>query len=337
MNAVDDTSKALGEYAVHEEHPSLLVVIIDTHPGAWASLDLTLRQAVNALLVFMNGHIAMNNSNKVAVIAAHTTCARFLYPAIPNHNNAEEEVNNGEKIKNGQTMYRQFRELDDVVITQLEKLLAEDSKTDSSAHQSSSAISGAMSLALSYINRACEMSDDTRMASRMFLLSVSGGLTSQYIPAMNSIFAAQKRRIPIDVCKLGGDTVFLQQASDSTNGTYIKIDHPKGLIKYLMSAFTIEPGLRSHINLATQKDVDFRAACFVTNNVVEVGYVCSVCLCIMSVIPESNQCPMCSTGFDPSIVAKFYKKPVVKKKVIKKKKPKTTNSDSNNSSPVPNK
>lgn len=307
-----------------------MVVIIDTHPIGWDRLkdEISLRQAVSALLVFMNAHIAMNNSNKVAVISAHTSGARFLYP-VSQGMGLGDGHRTGERIEHGQTMYRQFRELDDVVITQLEMLLEEEKD---SGHETS-AVSGAMSLGLSYINRACEMADDTRMASRMFLLSVSGGLTSQYIPAMNCIFAAQKRRIPIDVCKLGGDTVFLQQASDSTNGTYMKLDHPKGLIKYLMSAFTIQPGLRAHVNLATQKEVDFRAACFVTNNVVDVGYVCSVCLCIMSLIPESRECPMCSTKFDPAIVAKFHKKPVVKRKVLKKKRPKQSTDSATPSQP----
>lgn len=321
MNTIDDTSKQLGEYSVHEEHPSLLTVVIDTHPGAWAELEskLTLREAVASLLVFINGHMSLNNSNKVAVIASHTNGARFLYPLTSPSSNSDSSSS---RIRNGKTMYRQFREIGDIVLTQLEKLLSEEQNL-----VGQSAISGALSLALTHINKAIEKSDDSRLSSRILLVSVSGELSSQYISTMNCIFAAQKRRIPIDVCKLAGDTVFLQQACDSTNGNYIKVDHPKGLVQYLMSAFFVEPTLRPHVNLGTQKEVDFRAACFVTKNVVDIGYVCSVCLCIMSVIPD-GQCPHCETKYDSKDLNALNRKPIVvaKRKVKKKKKTDTPGS-----------
>ncbi|CAN6634428.1 general transcription and DNA repair factor IIH subunit Tfb4p [Trichomonascus vanleenenianus] len=333
MNAVDDTSKVLGEYNISEEHPSLLTVIIDTHPGAWAKIngELSMREAVSALLVFINGHISLNNSNKVAVIAAHPNQARFLYPVTSSGGEEAES-----RILHGTTMYRQFREINDIALQELEKLLSEET-TEKDVLGAPSAVSGALSLALTYINRVCEVSSDTRMASRILLLSVSGDLASQYVAAMNCIFAAQKKRVPIDVCKLGGDTVFLQQASDSTQGTYMKIDHPKGLIQYLLSAFTIEPSLRPHVNLGTQKDVDFRAVCYLTNKVVAVGYVCSVCLCIMSVIPENERCPLCDTVYESKTIARLRVEPVVqvKRKVKKKKRADTPSGAVSESTPQP--
>ena len=70
-------------------------------------------------------------------------------------------------------------------------------------------------------------------------MSVSGSTDSahQYIPVMNSIFACQRLHIPIDVCKLSGDAVFLQQASDATKGVYMALSEPRGLLQYLMMAF----------------------------------------------------------------------------------------------------
>jgi transcription initiation factor TFIIH subunit 3 len=312
MNAVDDTSVALGGDRVgSEEHHTLLGVVLDTHPAAWAGLEeqISLKQTVEALLVFINAHLSLSNSNKVVVIASHTSGARFLYP-MPNKK--ESTV----RIAHGPQMYRQFREVNEGILSELDRLLSETTHVK----RLRTAVSGALSLALTYINKVC--GQDARMSARILLISVSGDLSSQYIPTMNCIFAAQKKRIPIDVCKLSGDTVFLQQACDSTNGTYIKLDHPRGLIQYLMSAFMVEPSLRPHVHLGTQRDVDFRAACFVTKGVVDIGFVCSVCLCIMSQIPASGECPMCGTEYDPKALANLNKKPmvVVKKKAKKRKK-----------------
>lgn len=86
-----------------------------------------------------------------------------------------------------------------------------------------------------------------------------------------------------------------------------------------MAAFNIDLELRSHLNLGTQMDVDFRAACFLSGKVINTGYVCSVCLCIMSTIPSDGRCPLCDTEFDEAGLVNLKKKPVV---VVKKKKKK---------------
>jgi transcription initiation factor TFIIH subunit 3 len=87
-----------------------------------------------------------------------------------------------------------------------------------------------------------------------------------------------------------------------------------------MSAFITETALRPHLNIPTQRDVDFRAACFLTNKIVEIGYVCSVCLCITSQVPGQDECPMCGTKYELSAIAALKKVPVVGVKKKKKKK-----------------
>jgi len=95
---------------------------------------------------------------------------------------------------------------------------------------------------------------------------------------MNTIFASQRLRIPIDICKIAGDTVFLQQASDATGGTYMKLEHTRGLLQYLMMGFLPDQGCRRWLVSPTASQVDFRAACFCHRRVVDVGFVCSICL-----------------------------------------------------------
>ena len=95
---------------------------------------------------------------------------------------------------------------------------------------------------------------------------------------MNTIFACQRLSIPIDIAKIAGDTVFLQQASDATKGLYMKLEHPQGLLQYLMMGFLPDASSRRHLINPTQIGVDFRAACFCHRKVVDVGFVCSICL-----------------------------------------------------------
>lgn len=116
------------------------------------------------------------------------------------------------------------------------------------------------------------------LTSRILIISVSGDLANQYIPVMNSIFAAQRKHIPIDILKLAGDTVLLQQASDATGGVYMKPERPEGILQYLMMGFLPDATARRVLVMPSAGGVDFRAACFCHRKVVDVGFVCSVCL-----------------------------------------------------------
>ncbi len=58
----------------------------------------------------------------------------------------------------------------------------------------------------------------------------------------------------------------------------MKLEHPKGLLQYLMMAFLPDTTARRHLVAPTAVGVDFRAACFCHRRVVDVGFVCSICL-----------------------------------------------------------
>ena len=121
----------------------------------------------------------------------------------------------------------------------------------------------------------------TTLTARILVVSVSGDLAGQYIPVMNAVFAAQRQRVPIDILKLAGDTVFLQQATDATGGVYMAPKSPEGLLLHLMMAYLPDQTCRQWLVAPTEAEVDFRAACFCHRNVVRIGYVCSVCLSSM--------------------------------------------------------
>lgn len=126
---------------------------------------------------------------------------------------------------------------------------------------------------------------------RILIISVSPDQSSSYISVMNSIFSAQKLKVTIDVCKIfGAESVFLQQAAHLTGGSYIDVDRPDALLQYLMMSFLAPPGLRQLITVPTQDKIDFRAACFCHKNIVDIAFICSVCLSIFC-----SPVPVCST------------------------------------------
>ncbi|KAL5341605.1 TFIIH subunit Tfb4/p34 [Aspergillus crustosus] len=370
MNAVDATEHY--ETSAHDPAPSLLTVILDTNPHAWALLEqdgenqLTFSTALANILVFLNAHLACNYANEVAVVASHSHKAAWLYPtpSTSTRTDADGDVTMGtEGNSNGSgaqvNKYRPFRVVEEQVTSNLRDLLDSTDRTDIESN-TSTMMAGALTLALSHINRRTiawaeahgggDTSSLTRsgdpdtsttgmlarrsttttatndgtadgLQSRILIISVSSatGSAHQYIPIMNGIFACQRLQIPIDVCKLSGDAVFLQQASDATKGIYMSLSDPRGLLQYLMMAFLPDQRSRKHLILPTRVDVDFRAACFCHRRVVDIGYVCSICLSIFCEPPENGDCLTCGTHLDtgdygakPAVVARKKKKKKVR-------------------------
>ncbi|KAF8973119.1 transcription factor Tfb4-domain-containing protein [Flammula alnicola] len=141
-------------------------------------------------------------------------------------------------------------------------------------------------------SRAATPSNENHVSDpRILILSVSPDLSTSYIPIMNSIFSAQKLKITIDACQIfGPDTVFLQQAAHLTGGAYLYLERRDALLQYLIMAFLPPPAIRKVLAVPTQDKIDFRAACFCHKNIVDIGFVCSVCLSIFC-----QPVPVCST------------------------------------------
>jgi transcription initiation factor TFIIH subunit 3 len=294
--------------------PSLLAIVLDTNPHAWAHLasTLPLSSAVANLLVFINAHLASGNTNEVAVIASHSHRAEWLYPTPKSRaqTSAHNGTTDGDTEMNGvpeensmmenPNKYRPFTIVENAILSNLDKLLKTTTEADL-ASTPTTLIGGALSMALAHIakstllhspvdtlaseNPLSALADSesahiqrTPLASRILIISVSGDLANQYIPVMNSIFAAQRKRIPIDILKLAGDAVLLQQASDATGGVYMKPERPQGILQYLMMGFLPDATARRNLVMPSAGGVDFRAACFCHRKVVDIGYVCSVCL-----------------------------------------------------------
>ena len=127
-------------------------------------------------------------------------------------------------------------------------------------------------------------------------MTASGTTASHYMSYMNVFFTAQKLNILIDACMLDRDSGLLQQGADMTNGKYIRVNKLDSLLQFLLWTFLPDTSLRGgQLSLPTATKVDYRAACFCHRQLVDIGFVCSVCLSIFCKF--SPMCSTCQTVF----------------------------------------
>ncbi|KAB5586121.1 putative transcription factor TFIIH subunit Tfb4 [Coniochaeta sp. 2T2.1] len=346
-NAVDAVD-ASEHYEVYntEDIPSLLTIVIDTNPRAWAALanTLPLSKAIANFLVFINSHLAFSNANQVAIIAAHTNRAVWLYPPPPKPSpppSEDVEMTDASNKppptqRNSANKYPQFAAIESSLITSLRNLIESTDPTDLATP--TTLISGALTLALTHINKTsinlapskAAFESSTPMTTqrvivpqlsgaiaglhaRILVICVSDSAPEQYIPTMNAVFAASHAGIPIDTLSLRGESAsFLQQAAFITRGAFVRaVDNPQGLLMYLMFGLGAGRGAGKDVSVP----VDFRAACFCHRKVIDTGFVCSVCLSIFCEVPEGGECLTCGTklalgsyGAKPAVVPRMRRK-----------------------------
>lgn len=99
----------------------------------------------------------------------------------------------------------------------------------------------------------------------------------------------------IDSCTLLDDSNLLQQASSLTNGLYFRIPQINGLLHYLLWLYLPDLSARKMLVFPPKIQVDYRAACFCHQKLIDVGYVCSVCLSVFCSFTPI--CTTCNTNF----------------------------------------
>jgi transcription initiation factor TFIIH subunit 3 len=309
------------------ESIQLLVVILDTNPFIWGKRKLDQNQPstniptrtlinfthfMNHVLLFANAYLCANAKNKIAFIAAHTQHSNFLFPR-PHVTEQVDTLTSHVPVNNSTDQLRLIRSdqateeffLKEISFNNVRDSITEQMKdtfrdlgNSQDLSVKGSAMSGAISRALCFINRLeREKPIGTTLTSRILTFQVSPDISTQYISIMNAIFSAQKMSVMLDSCVLSTeDSSFLQQASYITGGVYLKPIRQEGLIQYLLSVFIVEKSLRNLIQLPVQSTIDFRAACFETKKQIDLGWVCSVCLSIFSKF--NVVCSTCGVKFD---------------------------------------
>jgi len=283
-----------------DERNQMLVVVVDVNPNQllFARNSDSFSGIMNSVLTFINSHLMLHGSNRVALLAAHSSGCSYLYPD-------PSETNQLLRQQDGQ--HEAFYQVEVVARRRLKAVLARDMKM-SRAAGSESLLSGGLAMALTYINRVKSgLGPTEKVNPRLFVISSTGDSAAQYINYMNVFFTAQKLNIPLDVCMLTQDSGLLQQGCDITGGVYLKVEHVDRLLQYLLWSFLPSPPLRKMLGDPPPVKVDYRAACFCHRQLVDIGYVCSVCL---SIFCKFNPvCTTCHSVFQvPKIVPQKRKK-----------------------------
>lgn len=302
-----------------DESCQLLVVTIDINPNQllFARQPGSFSKIMNCILTFMNSHLMLHSTNKVVLVAAHATGCSYLYP---------DPSNQQELLRQQDGQHEEFYQLETVVRRRAQAVLGRDMGRGGGAagvlpggavratSGAESLLSGALAMGLAYINRVkTALGPSQRICPRLFVLSSTGDSASQYMNYMNAFFTAQKLNIPLDCCMVMQDSGLLQQGCDITGGVYLKVDQLAGLLQYLIWVFLPAPPLRKMLGAPPPVKVDYRAACFCHRQLVDVGYVCSVCL---SIFCKFNPvCTTCHSVFQtPSIPLAKKKKDASQKK-----------------------
>ncbi|RMD43592.1 hypothetical protein DV735_g1520, partial [Chaetothyriales sp. CBS 134920] len=332
MDLVDGSSHFQDKLT--DQVPSLLTVILDTNPLAWALLEkvLPLSTAVANLLVFINAHLASSYTNRALLSSTTEASLSSSSPSSPAISTATST-----HVAGALTLALSY--INRLSIQYTDSVMGPDqTMLQASAPNNNGGGGGGTN------------TDSRQLQSRILLVSVSPStdLANQYIPIMNAVFACQRLNIPIDILQIrlpgkaeagGKPTVFLQQASDATSGIFITFMLPsassfngksnssssesiktaasQSLLTYLLTAFVTSPSTRELLTPPTAINVDFRAACFCHRRVIDLGYVCSICLSIFCEVPPEGVCLTC--GNKLQIPEGYGKRPVVVAKKKKKK------------------
>jgi len=305
------------------EGGSLLVLVLDVNPDQrlfFGKAFSRMSQWLDSALAFVNAHLLLHPNNEACVVAVSKNTCQFLHPEVGG-DKGRDKLPQGRKA-DGQ--FEGFRDVEATIRNNAMALLKREM-----AHQSlvlDSLVAGGLCMALSYINRRQKESDLASSSSasadegqagaaagskerlhikaRVVVMTASGATASQYMNYMNAFFTAQKMGVPVDTCMMDRESGLLQQGADITGGLYVKVPNLDCLFQFLSWIFLPDVGggggeggggLRSQLGMPTSAKVDYRAACFCHRNLVDIGYVCSVCLSIFCKI--SPICTTCHTVF----------------------------------------
>lgn len=282
---------------------SLLVLLLEANPFFWSPEEnnsntsetvLTFSQFLSQVSFLVNSFLALHHRNSLAVIATGASTCQFLFcsPSTNDQNGRNDSSLPSQKQRDGQPVspMEEIAKNIQEFATKEEKAFEQMSTEEQEQCSNISLLSGSLSLALTYITKVMR-SPPPQPHPRILCLQGSADASQQYIALMNSIFSAQRSRVPIDTCMVGNtDSPFLQQASHLTSGVYLKPRRPDALLQYMIMVSATDLHSRRFLQLPRPMGVDFRASCFCHKKTIDIGWICSVCLSIFC-----KQCKVCST------------------------------------------
>lgn len=274
---------------------SHLYVIVDCCPSTSTS-QRQFTKWLDSIVTFTNSHLMVDEKNKLTLIASFVSANKVILSAI-------DEIRPTKGLVPTSGQFERFAFVTQVVRNGIVDLIQENQDTP----PGDCALAGAIGMSL------CMINNNKKLPSRILIVSCSiqpGSYAKQYMNLMNSFFAAQKMNIPIDGCvsmreesKRGS---VLEQGCDLTGGHYLNVPDIAGTLEYLLWIFLPSTTIRDSLLLPERRKANHRAVCFCHRNVIDIGYVCSVCLSIFCTF--SPICSSCKTHFKLQVPAKVISK-----------------------------
>ncbi|KAL1309903.1 hypothetical protein HN51_052635 [Arachis hypogaea] len=273
---------------LYSDDVSLLVVTLDTNPFFWSTFSFPFSEFLSHVLAFLNSILLLSQLNQVVVIATGCNSCTYLY-------DSSSDKNHGSTTGSMPSLYSDLLHNLEVFLAKDQHLAKPRDNAAGGGAPPPSLLSGSLSMALCYIQRAFR-SGPIHPQPRILCLQGSADGPEQYVAIMNSIFSAQHSTVPIDSCYIGSNnSAFLQQASYITGGIYYRPPHLDGLFQYFSTVFATDLHSRAFLRLPKSVGVDFRASCFCHKQTIDMGYVCSVCLSIFC--EHHDKCSTCGSVF----------------------------------------
>ncbi|KAL3116073.1 hypothetical protein niasHT_007373 [Heterodera trifolii] len=256
---------------------SFLCVIFDCNAYNWGCVVAergvsTLNETVSALIALCNAHNFSSLGNRLLLLAKGAkqqekklfTNERITAKELTNFGPAIEEI--------------------------IHQILAKNV----SAEESPSNLSSALSLSICAFQRFKKQFPSS--FGHVVFINLSEEFTSEQNALLNLFFASRQYSLHFHVASFHKTVPILQQASDITGGSYMYIDNAKLLAhKLLCHCICGYQNGPSPFGRSVSRDIDYRAKCHCHDQLIDIGWTCSVCLAITcNCVPF---CKICNAVF----------------------------------------
>lgn len=281
---------------------SHLLVIVDCSPASRLNQKLFVKW-LDSIVTFSNSHLMLDEKNELTIIASSPSSNKIIL-------STEIGIKPAKNIISQQGQFEKFAFVTEIIRNGIADLMENSQKATKAATTTSQTSNHDCLLASALGMALCKVNSFKRLPSRILVVSCSMLVTSyawQYMDLMNSFFAAQKMNVPIDGCvfmkeesKQRGS--ILEQGCDLTGGHFLNVPDVSGNLEYLLWIFLPSTTARDTLLLPERRKATHRAACFCHRKILDIGYVCSVCLSIFCTY--SPICSSCSTHFKLNVPTK---------------------------------
>lgn len=270
---------------------SHLIVVIDCSPSPVVSTQ-AFTKWLDSVTTFCNSHLMLEESNELTVVASFTSVNKLILST-----EAGLKPNKNVVALDGQ--FEKFAFVTDILRNGIVDLIKKSTIVTTSDCLLASALGQAL----------CKINNTKNLASRILFVSCSlqvGSYSAQYMDLMNAFFAAQKMNVPIDACVFMKEepkrSSIVEQGCDLTGGYFLNMPNVNGNLEYLFWIFLPSTKTRNTLLLPERRKATHRAACFCHRNIIDIGYVCSVCLSIFCTF--NPICSSCQTHFKLNVSPK---------------------------------